>query len=151
MRGLRQLTFAAVDKKNIGQLSLSILKPGVTSQYRLMQGSIVISAGDPFNIEAAIIALERALSVKHHTGSHSSLTHGMTDIEAFDPLRTVIETQCLLQGLETLQSIGLVGQLAGDGMFGIGGGKVQPPRPLAAHFVGNCHALAGLHPQGKFK
>ncbi len=108
------LALAAIDQQDIRHLALTVLDPRETAHQSLMHCRIVVACGNTFDIEAAVVALDRPLGPKHHTGSDRRLTAGVADVVTLQPRRHVVKLQRLLQGFKSLLDMLTVAQEAGQ-------------------------------------
>lgn len=61
-----------------------VMDPSPTQH--LIHRRIIIARRDASNVIAPILRTQRAVSIKHHTGSDGLFTHGMADVKALHPL-----------------------------------------------------------------
>ncbi|MNN20808.1 hypothetical protein D3C81_1341040 [compost metagenome] len=95
-----QLAFAAVHQQHVGQFALAVLDPAITTGQRLVHGGVVVASGNAFDIEAAVIGLDRAFRAEHHATGHGGFAAGVADVVAFQALRHFIQAKHLGQGFE---------------------------------------------------
>gem|GEM_PF-6066980 len=101
--GYAQLPPPSVDQNEIGQRTLFSQQTSIPACQRLVHGSIVISGGNPLDVETPVLAASGTFPIEHNTRANSRFTLGMADIETFDSLGHGIEFQRLGETLEAFQ------------------------------------------------
>ncbi|MNO75440.1 hypothetical protein D3C76_664860 [compost metagenome] len=113
-----------------------------------MHGRIVVAGGHAFDVETAVIGLDRAFRAEHHAAGHGGLAAGVADVVALQALRYFVQAKHLGQGLETGGHVLAIGQAGVEGLLGVGHCQLLPAGPGAAHPVGDGQLAAAQGLQG---
>ncbi len=95
-------------------------------------------------VEAAVIALERALGAEHHAGRDRRFAHRVADVEALDALRRLAEVQLAPDGLELVRDRGAARRAHLQAERRIVARHLDPARAGAAHVAANRHGVPRL-------
>src|SRR5712692_1763973 len=91
------LPFASVDEDQVGGDALPARDPAVAARERLRERAVIVAGRDALDVIAAVFAATHVHSVVYHARRYRRLAHRMTDIETFDSLHRLRESQPFAQ------------------------------------------------------
>src|SRR5713101_7294596 len=91
------LPFAAVDEDQVRGDALPARDPAVAARERLRERPVIVAGRDALDVVAAVFAAAHVHAVVYHARRYRRLAHRMTDIETFDSLHRLRESQPFAQ------------------------------------------------------
>src|SRR2546428_2961894 len=91
------LPLAAVDEDQVRGDALPARDPAVAARERLRERPVIVARRDAVDVVAAVFAAAHVHAVVYHARRYRRLAHGVTDIETFDSLHRIRESESFAQ------------------------------------------------------
>ena len=141
------LTLAAVDHQQVGRRILAGHDARDAARQSFAERRIVVAACRRLDVEAPVFPALHGEAIEDHAACHGRFAHGVTHVEALDPLHRRRQTQRFLQRGEPLVLRSLLRELLPDRELCVLDRHRDPYAPLAAGVSDELHLVSRLRRQ----
>ncbi len=140
----RELPRAAVDQQQVGNRRLAAQDARKAPLDRLLDAGVIVAGSESAQVEAPIVALDRAVGPEHHARGDRRFTHRVADVEALQTLRRARQFQIATHRLELVRDRGATRGAHLQPERRIVARHLDPARARSADVAAHAHGVTGL-------